>query len=173
MSYSESLHGLHVILALLFVEFALFLGGGILVLLVLGHKVVHVGLRLRELHLVHPLPGVPMQERLAAEHAREVLGDTLEHLLNRGRIPRNPQAIFNPLGGISQTDDLMLLGIHSTKYEEFLFCTSSICWVSSGTVSARYCWEPRDVRGENPVMKKCRRGNGIMFTATLRRSQFS
>merc|ERR1712226_1197550 len=41
--------------------------------------------------------------------------------------PRNPTAIFKPLGGISQTEDLMLLGIHSTKYEEFLFCTLSIC----------------------------------------------
>ena len=26
------------------------------------------------------------------------------------------------LGGMSQTEDLMLFGIHSTKYEEFLFC---------------------------------------------------
>merc|ERR1719231_1901348 len=37
------------------------------------------------------------------------------------------EAIFKPLGGMSQTDDLMLLRIHSTKYEEFLFCTLSIC----------------------------------------------
>lgn len=35
--------------------------------------------------------------------------------------------ILSPFGGISHTDDLMLLGIHSTKYEEFLFCTLSIC----------------------------------------------
>jgi hypothetical protein len=34
--------------------------------------------------------------------------------------------ILRPLGGISQTDDLMLFGIHSTKYEEFLFWTLSI-----------------------------------------------
>merc|ERR1712157_367077 len=104
----------------------------------------------------------------------------------------------------------MLLGIHSTKYEEFLFCTlsicsstslvdmrprnnaaavryrpwrgsaahimffaSNICWVSSGTVRARYCWDPRDVNGAKPVMKKCKRGNGIKFTAILRRSQFN
>ena len=33
--------------------------GGILVLLILGHQVVHVGLGLSELHLVHALPGVP------------------------------------------------------------------------------------------------------------------
>jgi len=35
--------------------------------------------------------------------------------------PKKVTAIFNPLGGISQIDDFMLLGIHSTKYDEFLF----------------------------------------------------
>merc|ERR1719157_178604 len=42
-------------------------------------------------------------------------------------LPANATAIFKPLGGISQTDDLMLFGIHSTKYEEFLFWTFNIC----------------------------------------------
>merc|ERR550517_1319931 len=42
-------------------------------------------------------------------------------------LPTNVVDIFSPLGGMSQTDDLMLLGIHSTKYDEFLFCTLSIC----------------------------------------------
>merc|ERR1712013_605874 len=124
--------------------------------------------------------------------------------------PRNATAIFKPFGGISQTADLILFGIHSTKYDEFLFCTlsicsstsfvdmrplkrpaavkylpclgsaahimflaSNICWVSSGTVRARYCWDPRDVRGANPGMKKCRRGNGTMFTASFLRSAFN
>jgi len=36
-------------------------------------------------------------------------------------LPKKVTAIFNPFGGISQIDDLMLFGIHSTKYEEFLF----------------------------------------------------
>merc|ERR1740123_1595468 len=111
---------------------------------------------------------------------------------------------------MSQTEALILLGIHSTKYEEFLFWTfnicsstsfvdirprnnaaavryrpcrgsaahimflaSNICWVSSGTVKARYCCEPREVRGAKPVMKKWRRGKGIKFTASLRRSELS
>merc|ERR1719488_278275 len=39
--------------------------------------------------------------------------------------PANATAIFNPFGGMSHTLALMLLGIHSTKYEEFLFCTST------------------------------------------------
>merc|ERR1719242_887821 len=42
-------------------------------------------------------------------------------------LPTKVVAIFKPLGGMSHTDDLMLLGIHSTKYEEFLFWTLSIC----------------------------------------------
>merc|ERR1719346_981705 len=41
--------------------------------------------------------------------------------------PMNVVAIFSPLGGMSHTEDLMLFGIHSTKYEEFLFWTLSIC----------------------------------------------
>merc|ERR1719408_148457 len=42
-------------------------------------------------------------------------------------LPAKATAIFKPFGGISQTDALMLFGIHSTKYEEFLFCTFNIC----------------------------------------------
>merc|ERR1712124_160640 len=41
--------------------------------------------------------------------------------------PTKVDDIFNPLGGMSRTEDLMLLGIHSTKYDEFLFWTLSIC----------------------------------------------
>ena len=52
-------------------------------------------------------------------------------------------------------------------------CVPNICWVSSGTVRARYCCEPRDVSGAKPIMKQWRRGKGIMLTASLRRSQLS
>ena len=54
-----------------------------------------------------------------------------------------------------------------------MFLASNICCVSSGTVRARYCCEPRDVSGAKPIMKKWRRGKGIMLTASLRRSQLS
>jgi hypothetical protein len=40
-------------------------------------------------------------------------------------------------------------------------------------VRERYCWEPREVKGANPTMKKWRRGKGIRFTANFRRSEFS
>mmetsp|Transcript_13162 Transcript_13162/g.15107 ORF Transcript_13162/g.15107 Transcript_13162/m.15107 type:complete len:486 (+) Transcript_13162:172-1629(+) len=66
----------------LLVELTLLLDRGVLVLLVLGHKIVHVGLGLGEFHLVHTLTGVPVKEGLAAEHGRELLRDALEHLLD-------------------------------------------------------------------------------------------
>merc|ERR1719364_451691 len=75
-------------------------------------------------------------------------------------LPMKQVDILRPLGGMSQMVDLMLLA-------------SNCCWVSSGTVRARYCWEPREVSGAKPIMKKWRRGNGIMLTASLRRSQLS
>lgn len=67
--------------------FLLTLGdGGVLVLLVLRDKVVHVALSLGELHLVHTLTSVPMQESLATEHSSELVTDTLEQLLDGGRV---------------------------------------------------------------------------------------
>ncbi|GMT14310.1 hypothetical protein PFISCL1PPCAC_5608, partial [Pristionchus fissidentatus] len=57
-----------------------------LVLLILGDEIVHVALSLGELHLVHTLSGVPMEESLAAEHGCELLGDSLEELLDGSRV---------------------------------------------------------------------------------------
>ncbi len=57
-----------------------------LVLLILGDEIVHVGLGLSELHLIHALASVPMEESLAAEHSSELLGNALEDLLDSGRI---------------------------------------------------------------------------------------
>ena len=64
-----------------FLKLAL-LSGGVLVLLVLGHQVVHVAFCLCELHLIHALPGVPVEEGLTTEHGGELLRDALEELLN-------------------------------------------------------------------------------------------
>lgn len=60
--------------------------GGLLVLLVLGNEIVHVGLSLSELHLVHTLASVPVQESLAPEHGSELVTDTLEELLDGGGV---------------------------------------------------------------------------------------
>merc|ERR1711953_992749 len=60
--------------------------GSVLVLLVLAHQVVHVGLGLGELHLVHALTSVPVEESLPSEHSSELLGDPLEELLDGGGV---------------------------------------------------------------------------------------
>ena len=54
----------------------------ILVLLVLGDEILHVGLGFGELHLVHSFLRVPVKESLAPEHGSELVADTLEQLLN-------------------------------------------------------------------------------------------
>merc|ERR1711865_709714 len=79
---------LHVILTLLLIEFTFLLRCCILVLLVLGDKIVHVALGLRELHLIHTLARVPVKECLPTEHRREILSNTLEHLLDGRRVPQ-------------------------------------------------------------------------------------
>ena len=78
--------GLCGLFTLLLVELSLLLGGGVLVLLVLGHQVVHIGLGLSELHLVHTLASVPVKESLAPEHSGELFRDTLEQLLDGGAV---------------------------------------------------------------------------------------
>ncbi|RDX93609.1 hypothetical protein CR513_24103, partial [Mucuna pruriens] len=59
----------------------------------------------------------------------------------------------------------------STENNKFL--GSHICCMSSGTLRALYCREPRDVKGANPTMKKWRLGKGMRFTASFRILVFS
>ena len=125
------------------------LRGGLLVLLVLGHQIVHVGLGLSELHLVHALAGVPMEESLPPEHGGELLRDPLEDLLDGGGVTDEGGGHGKASGGNITYSNLInnrfikkillwdsdiqffltltLFGIHSTKYDEFLFCTANIC----------------------------------------------
>merc|ERR1711904_262676 len=77
---------IHVVFTFLFVKFALLLSGGILILLVLRDKVIHVRFSFREFHLVHTLTSVPVEECLAAEHGCEEFSHALEHLLDRSRV---------------------------------------------------------------------------------------
>ena len=53
-----------------------------MILLILGNEIVHVGLSLGELHLVHTLSSVPMEESLSSEHSSELFTNSLEHLLD-------------------------------------------------------------------------------------------
>jgi len=79
-------------LLFLLIKFALVLGGGILVLLVFRNEIVHVGLGLSELHLVHTLTSVPVQESLSPEHSGKLLTDSLEELLDGGRVTNEGSA---------------------------------------------------------------------------------
>merc|ERR1711931_37946 len=71
---------------LLLIKLSLLFSSCVLILLILGDEIVHVGFSLGEFHLVHSLASVPMQESLASEHGRELLGGSLEELLDGGRV---------------------------------------------------------------------------------------
>lgn len=47
---------------------------------------MHIGLGFGEFHLIHTLLGIPVEESLALEHCRELLGNTLEQLLDSGGV---------------------------------------------------------------------------------------
>merc|ERR1719365_328053 len=71
-----------VLVLLLSVEAVIVVNGGLLVLLVFRDQIIHVALSLGELHLVHTLTSVPMQECLATEHRSELLRNPFEELLD-------------------------------------------------------------------------------------------
>merc|ERR1712184_144281 len=75
-----------VLLLFLAIEALVIIDGGLLVLLVFRDQIVHVALSLCELHLVHALACVPVEEGLAAEHSGELLRDPLEQLLDGGGV---------------------------------------------------------------------------------------
>jgi len=85
------------IFAFLFVSFLVF-GSGVLILLVFGHEIVHVGLSLGEFHLVHSFAGLPVQESLSPEHGSELLRNSLEHLLDGGGVSYEGDAHLQALG---------------------------------------------------------------------------
>merc|ERR1712195_300896 len=151
-----------------------------------------------------------MEEGLSSEHGGELLSDTLEHLLDGGRVSEESDGHLESLGGditegrldvvgnplnevrgvlvleLSLCSSTSLVDMRPLKRAEavrylpclgseahIMFLASNICWVSSGTVRALYCWEPLEVRGANPVMKKWRRGKGMRLTASFLRSELS
>ncbi len=105
----------YLVLAFLLLKLALLLSGGVLILLVLGNEIVHVGLSLSELHLIHALASAPVQEGLAAEHAGELLRHALEHLLDGGAVADEVDGHLATLGGDIANGGLDIVGIHSTK----------------------------------------------------------
>jgi len=151
MSTVDRLHLIHHVLLL--IELSFVLGGGILVLLVLGDKIVHVGLGLSELHLIHTLTGVPVKEGLATEHASELLGNALPELLDGGRVTDEDGSHLETLwwditdGGLDVVRDPLhevggvlvldvehllvdLLGGHATTEEGGAGKVATVTWVS-------------------------------------------
>ena len=139
---------------LLITEFVFVLSGGLLVLLVLRDEVVHVGLSLSELHLVHSFSGVPVQEGLSSEHGSELFGDSLEHFLDGSAVTdegdrhletswrnitnRGLDVVWNPLDEVRRVlvldvEHLLVdfLGGHSSSEHGRGSEVSTVSWVRS------------------------------------------
>ena len=123
-------------------------------MLVLGNEIVHVGLSLGELHLVHTLSSVPMEESLSSEHGSELLTNSLEHLLDGGGVTKEGNGHleslwwdianggfdvvwdpFNEVRGVLVLDVehllVNLLGGHSTSEHGGGGEISTVSWVGS------------------------------------------
>ena len=143
-------HSLH----FFFVHLFFVLSGGILVLLVLGNEIVHVGFGFGELHLVHTFTGIPMEEGLSSEHGGELFTDTLEHLLDGGGVTKEGNSHLESLwwdiadGGLDVVGDplnevgrvlvldikhllINFLGGHSSSEDGGSGEITSVSWVRS------------------------------------------
>ena len=87
---------------------------------------------------------------------------------------------FNIYSSTSFVDILPLNKAEAVKYlpclgsaAHIMFLASNIYYVNSGTVNALYYWDPLDVNGEKPIMKKCNLGKGIKLTASFLKSEFN
>merc|ERR1711918_302707 len=90
---------LHVVLALLLVEFSLFLRRRVLVPLVLRDKVIHVALRFGEFHLNIPSPVYQCRNALRRNIPVNCSATRLNISWIAVELPRKATAIFSPLGG--------------------------------------------------------------------------
>jgi len=123
-------------------------------LLILGNEIVHVRLSLGELHLVHTLSSVPMEEGLSSEHGGELLTNSLEHLLDGGGVTKEGNShleslwwdiansrldvVWNPLNEVRgvlvlDVEHLLvnLLGGHSSSEHGGGGEISTVSWVRS------------------------------------------
>merc|ERR1719491_2948586 len=109
---------LFVILIIILVLIAIEVHHGILLILILGDEIAHILIRLLELHLVHALALIPMQERLPLIHLRELRRNALEHALNRRRIGHERAAHLRALR--RNSDDARLDVVRDPRHEVIL-----------------------------------------------------
>lgn len=91
------------------------LSSGVLVLLVIGDEVVHVGMLVSASMIsISPmllLVYIPVQEGLGLKHGRELLAHAAEHLLDEGvGLSMKVRSHEQPNGRVSHTLDFTLLG---------------------------------------------------------------
>ncbi|KYN40672.1 hypothetical protein ALC56_04981, partial [Trachymyrmex septentrionalis] len=185
----------------LLIKLSLLVGSRLLVLLILGHEIVHVALSLGKLHVIHTLAGIPMQERLPSKHRVEFsvrLTTTKRQTnLNSRRIANESRGHFQtprgyvtngsfhvaryPLDEIAavlvlDVEHLLVHLLHRHSATEYC----GHCQISTVSRIARGHHVLRvkhlldlEVRGAKPGMKKCSRGKGTMLTASFLRSALS
>jgi len=93
------------------IEIRVFICRRVLVLLILGNQVIEVRLRLGELHFVHTLASVPVEEGAPAEHGRELLRNALEQLLNRRRVPCKRNTLAPKVGNPIDTNAVLVAAL--------------------------------------------------------------
>lgn len=76
----------HTFVEKIVIKLRIFIRWSFLILLIFADQIVHVGFSFSELHLIHALGSVPMQESFATKHASKLLADTTKELLNRCRV---------------------------------------------------------------------------------------
>merc|ERR1712241_947795 len=84
--------------------------GGVLLVLVLSDQVADVLVGLLELHLVHTLALVPVEERLPLVHSAELGGQALEDALERGGVRDEGAAPLGVLRGNLDNGGLHVVG---------------------------------------------------------------
>merc|ERR1719300_1531562 len=80
-------HSLLLIVIAILILKVVVVGGGVLILLVFGDEIVHIALGLGELHFVHSLSSVSVEECFASKHGGELFTNSLEHILNGSGVP--------------------------------------------------------------------------------------
>ncbi len=134
----------------------------------------HAATEQRARRQVSPVPRVSCAHPATAGERHMSHGACLTLIFCEAKAHQNNFIVMAPDGHTSVCEAIVLriqiTYARQAGRQAHMFLASHICCVSSGTLSARYCWLPREVSGVKPTMKKCSLGNGIKLTASFRRS---